>query len=119
LRGSGANDTAARARLGFAGLLVVIGFVSIYWQQGANIPWGGIIFAISVIATGGTIGIMPILAIDLARAKKVAAIFAQEQSPIWMTGGSIAISNFSITPPEGTKWWWTERIIRVVRSNCE
>jgi hypothetical protein len=53
--------TAARARLGFAGLLVVIGFISIYWQQGVKTPWSGIICAISVIVTGVTIGIIQLL----------------------------------------------------------
>jgi hypothetical protein len=36
-------------------------------------------------------------------------ILAKSQQPFWMTRGSIALSNMSITPPAGAKWWTPER----------
>src|SRR6266446_5399247 len=46
----------------------------------------------------------------IARARKVSEILRQEQEPFWLTGGAIALSNLSITPPPGAQWWTPDRI---------
>jgi hypothetical protein len=46
----------------------------------------------------------------IERARKVAAILAREQEPFWLTAGSIALSNLSVTPPQGAGWWTPERV---------
>jgi hypothetical protein len=33
-----------------------------------------------------------------------------DEGPIWLTGGSIALSKLSATPPAGAHWWWEDRI---------
>src|SRR5262245_5030069 len=37
-------------------------------------------------------------------------VLSSEQQPFWLTGGSIALSNLSITPPPQARWWWKEKI---------
>jgi hypothetical protein len=48
---------------------------------------------------------------QIAGARKVAAIFASEQTPFWLTSptGNIALSNLSLTPPSGSQWLSRER----------
>jgi hypothetical protein len=42
---------------------------------------------------------------QIANAQKVAPVLARETEPFWLTAGSIALSNLSVTPPAGAKWF--------------
>jgi hypothetical protein len=50
---------------------------------------------------------------QISRAQEVTIILGQEQEPFWLTGGNIAVSNLSVTPPQEAKWWWKERVVFV------
>jgi hypothetical protein len=50
---------------------------------------------------------------QLGRARNVSAILQREEEPFWLTSGSIALSNLSLTPPTEAKWWWKDRTVCV------
>jgi DNA replication protein DnaC len=73
---------------------------------------GSLAFAVSV-GVAGAIAIYGFITRSsklIARARQVCAILKHEQEPFWLTGGSIALSNLSITPPPEAQWWTSERI---------
>jgi hypothetical protein len=50
---------------------------------------------------------------QIERARQVAIILRQEQEPFWLTGGAIALSNLSLTPPGEAKRWYPNRVAPV------
>jgi hypothetical protein len=67
----------------------------------------------------GTAGVVALCAIvgaplrQISRAQEVTIILGREQEPFWLTAGSIALSNLSVTPPQEANWWWKERVVFV------
>jgi hypothetical protein len=46
----------------------------------------------------------------ISRAQDVIIILGREQEPFWLIGGSIALSNLSVTPPLGSQWIRREQL---------
>ena len=47
------------------------------------------------------------------RAQKVAVVLERQQTPCWLTGGSIGLSKADTSWPAGAQWWWKGRIVFV------
>jgi hypothetical protein len=124
-RGLGCEDPAhtivkeqARMRsFGHKSTIVLVAIIVIIIVVGINIVSG---FptdqsASVFVAIAGAVVISILVAnsfLRIARARRVADILASEQEPFWLTSGAsyIALSNLSITPPSGAKWWTRDRI---------
>jgi AAA+ superfamily predicted ATPase len=114
-RGLGCENAAhtiatdrGRLRLGIRLLILVAGLGVLFvllcpWAGNASLAVGIWIVPLLLVA----MVILPML--RLAQAKRVAAILARQQEPIWLTGGSIGLSSQGTTWPEGAKWWWKDR----------
>jgi hypothetical protein len=89
-----------------AGIVALTLFLVI--QAHDNTPVTAVIVgAIALVGIAAMIG-TPLARI--ARARKVAAVLARQQEPIWLTGGPIGLSSRGTIWPEGAKWWWEDRI---------
>src|SRR5262245_34402145 len=84
------------------GLVIIFIFV---WA-GAN--WSNLV-PLGAAVLGG-LCIFVVIAERKANKHKVEKLLSREQQPFWLTGGSIALSNVSITPPPKARWWWKEKI---------
>ncbi len=92
-----------------AGIVALTLFLVI--QAHDNTPVTAVIVgAIALVGIAAMIG-TPLARI--ARARKVAAVLARQQEPIWLTGGPIGLSSRGTIWPEGAKWWWEDRIALV------
>jgi hypothetical protein len=93
--------------VGFGTVVFVSALLCIFWHDNALMT--------VLVGVIGTIGIAILIAgprRQIAHARKVAAILAREQQPFWLTSatGNIALSNESLTPPQGAKWLTPERV---------
>jgi hypothetical protein len=92
-----------------AGIVALTLFLVI--QAHDNTPVTAVIVgAIALVGIATMIG-TPLARI--ARARKVAAVLARQQEPIFLTGGSIGLSSRGTVWPEGAKWWREDRIALV------
>lgn len=73
-------------------------------------------------AAAGTVcllGIVVLLAMiypplsRIACARQMADVLARQQTPIWLTGGAIGLSDPGTIRPAEAKWWWKDRIVFV------
>ena len=78
---------------------------------GREIPGLSAFVGVAGAVTLCVIVIIPFALID--RARQISLIVRKEEEPFWLAGGSIALSNLSISPPAGAKWWWKDRVALV------
>jgi hypothetical protein len=70
-----------------------------------------------VVTAVGTLCVFALFAHWKARSERIAKIVRTTQEPFWLTSGSIALSNLSLSPPAGAAWWWPDRIAFVFVSH--
>ena len=87
---------------GFLLLLLIFGWVAVGFIAGA--------FVVLCVGAVAAIMVLIIRADRKATERRISDLVQKNQTPIWLTGASIGLSNDSASPPDGAKWWWKERI---------